>query len=619
MPDCILEDLARGIKIPFSVNGRNPTFRLRTERIAAKAMRDLNHHAEDLLDVAAAVFYADGKVSRGGTIRSNMGSAWHRRLHLTIPVRDPELWQRSDVTSALRSALHLLTGDQFEFVFTANHSQVSGPGFLDFDPAEVTFAADDVIMFSGGLDSYAGALETLSTGNGRVLLVSHQSAPKVAERQRKLAKYLIDRFPGRAMHISIPANRSGEESTDTTQRSRSFLFTAMGAVVASAFGARRLNFFENGIVSHNLPVSPQIVGSMASRTTHPLGLLRLQELIDLVLPDAPRIANSYEWMTKTEVLDRITRAYGEKNIGTAVSCTRVRDQTKMLTHCGSCSQCLDRRFAVIASGLEAFDPPESYATDVLIGPRDEAGAATLPVFWTQHFTTLGCKTLFDFVSSFGVELYRLAEAYPGISGEDCLQKIFALHQRQSKIVQQVLEKQITTFASALAKGELPGTSLLVMHVGKGKDSEVSAPLFPPVRHPQVILDPERSDDDVVNPDGPVTLVFGLQRGKPVVGVKGICDLTGPAARITHELRVSYEEDKNAGLTPDEHRYVHIASLPGVLMSKSHVRTILTRGKKRIRDGYFELFNREPPPNLVYQNKPTHGHRLNPYCKVLDDG
>lgn len=617
MPDCVLKDLTRGTRIPFSVNGKNPTFRLRTERIAAKAMRNLSPHAEDLLDVAAAVFYADGKVSRGGASRSDMGSAWHRRLHLTIPVRDPALWQRPEVTGALRSALHLLTGDQFEFDFTANHSQDTGSGFLDFDPAEVTFAADDVIMFSGGLDSYAGALETLSTGKGRVLLVSHQSAPKVVERQRKLAKYLIDRFPGRAMHISIPANRSGEESTDTTQRSRSFLFTAIGAVVASAFDARKLNFFENGIVSHNLPVSPQIVGSMASRTTHPLGLRRLQELIDLVLPDAPRIANVYEWMTKSEVLDRIARASGEKNIGIAVSCTRVRDQTKIHTHCGSCSQCLDRRFAVIASGLEAFDPPESYATDVLFGPRDETGAATLPVFWTQHFTNLHSKTLLNFVSSFGVELYRLVEAYPGISREDCIQKIFDLHQRQSKIVQTVLENQIKTFASDLVKGDLPGTSLLVMHVGKGKASEDFAPATQSARVPSTATDAEQADDNTLNPDGPLELLFSLQNGKPYVVIRGLCDLNGSVARLTHMLKVPFEEDKRAGKAPEDHRYVHIAKLPGAEISKGNVRVILSRGKRELSEAYRMIFDRDPPPDILFQSRKRKGHRLNPSTEVRD--
>jgi 7-cyano-7-deazaguanine synthase in queuosine biosynthesis len=618
MPECILEDLARGTTIPFLINGTNPTFRLKTERITAAALRSLGPAAEDLLDVAAAVFYADGQVSRGGTSRTNMGAAWHRQLRLTIPVRDPALWQRQDVTEALTSALHLLTDDHFQFRFVANNTRATATGFLDLDPTSATFEADDVIMFSGGLDSYSGALDTLSTGHARVLLVSHQSAPKVSERQRELATDLMKRFPGRVMHIRIPANRAGDESTDTTQRSRSLLFTAMGAVVATAFGARTVNFFENGIVSHNLPVSRQIVGSMASRTTHPLGLLRLQTLISLVLPDAPRVVNRYEWMTKSDVLDRIKWASGEKNICVAVSCTRVRDQTKIHTHCGECSQCLDRRFAVIACGLEAYDPPESYATDVLVGPRQDTGSATLPVFWTQHFTALAQRSFLDFFSAFGLELSRLAEAYPEIPREDCLQKIFDLHRRQSKIVLDVLERQITAFAPFLAKSELPETSLLVMHIGQGKAPEKFAPGLQPVRLPQVAVGPHLAEDDPVDPHGPVTLLFSLQDGQPTVGLKGICDLTGPSARITHLLRVPHDEDKKAGAPPEEHRYVHIASLPGAQMTKSHVRTILTRSRNRIRDAYRELFGCEPPPTLVYQNKPTHGHRLNPYCKVLDD-
>lgn len=617
MPDCVLEDITRGTKILFSVNGRNPTFRVRTERISAAALRSLRPSVEDLLDVAAAVFYADGKISRGGPSRSGMGAAWIRQIRLTIPVREPDRWQRTDVAEALTSALHLLTDDHFEFRFIPGNRPVAASGFLDLDATGATFAADEVIMFSGGLDSFAGALETLSTGSGRVLLVSHQSAPKVSDRQKELAAWLIDRFPKRVMHVLVPANRVGEESTDTTQRSRSLLFAAIGAAVASAFGASRLNFFENGIVSHNLPVSPQIVGSMASRTTHPLGLRRLQTLIDLVIPDAPRLSNKYEWMTKADVLDRISRAAGEGRIGRAVSCTRVRDQTKLHTHCGECSQCLDRRFAIIASGLEACDPPESYATDIVTGKHDTPRSATLPVDWTRHFSSLQGRSFLDFFSRFGVELSRIADGYPEIPREECLMKIFDLHQRQASIVVGVLAKEVLKNAQALVRGELPASCLLVLHVGQGTTLGDFEPVSPPVRLQQNAEDPTQTDEPAVDPDSPVTLVFSHQGGRPVVGLSGICDLTGPAARITHLLRVPYEEDKQAGVAPEDHRYVHIARLPGVQMQKSNVRTILTRGKKRIREAYLELFSREPPPDLVFQNKATLGHRLNPHCKAVD--
>ena len=42
-----------------------------------------------------------------------------------------------------------------------------------------------------------------------------------------------------------------------------------GAVTARLFGLDRITFFENGIVSLNLPPLAQVVGARATRTTHP--------------------------------------------------------------------------------------------------------------------------------------------------------------------------------------------------------------------------------------------------------------------------------------------------------------------------------------------------------------
>ena len=142
MTECILEDLTRRRLFQFDVNGPRPTFRLRTERIAAAAVRDLDAAALDLLDVAAATFYSDGRISRGGRARADMGADWHRNLRLTIPVRLPDLWGRSDVSASLVAALNFLTGDQFEFRFVKNEVRQTGPGFLDLDPSEGAFRAD---------------------------------------------------------------------------------------------------------------------------------------------------------------------------------------------------------------------------------------------------------------------------------------------------------------------------------------------------------------------------------------------------------------------------------------------------------------------------------------------
>ena len=204
------------------------------------------------------------------------------------------LWNRPEVLAALAETVRFLTDDQVAFRFTQRRQPEPIEGFLDLDPEGAAFNAEEVIMFSGGLDSFAGALEALASGTGKVLLVSHRSAPKVFRRQDALADWLAKRFPERIRHVRVEATRVGTDSHDTTQRSRSLLFAAIGHAVAQSFGTRRLSFYENGTVSHNLPISPQVVGTMATRTTHPQSINQLNRLLALIAPDATRISNAYQ-------------------------------------------------------------------------------------------------------------------------------------------------------------------------------------------------------------------------------------------------------------------------------------------------------------------------------------
>jgi hypothetical protein len=616
MTDCLIEAFDQDRKIDLTLNGGRPGFLLRTEAIAAAAVRDLDPIALDLLDIAATVFFADGAVPRGGDVRGNMGRAWYRNLRLTIPVRCPAVWQRAEVQDALAAAIGFLTDDRIEFHFPTSSGATHGSGFLALDPSGATFRADEVILFSGGLDSFAGALETLSTGRGNVLLVSHRSAPKVHDRQKTLAGYLIERFPGRIRHVVVEATRVGGEAIEPTQRSRSFLFAAIGTAVAQTFGATRLKFFENGIVSHNLPISPQVTGTMATRTTHPKSLALLSKMISLVLPDAPQISNDYEWLTKTEVVERIRRYGGERMIGGAVSCTRVRGQTLLHTHCGECSQCHDRRFAILAAGLDAFDPDESYATDVLLGANDQPDARTMAVEWTRHALLINNLTELNFVKQFGTEISRLLEGYSGNPQEEIFSRIFDLHRRQAKIVLAVLTQAIQRHASELAAGRLSATSLLVLHVGaaRGEPSALAVETAKDIGI-EPTIDQERYDDDYLDPVSPPGLIFSNGPRGVCVAVRGLCDLTGNAAKVTELLKTELEADRTNGVAPQDGRFVHIAALPSCKMSKDIVRAALTRCRGKVASAFRQLHGLDAPSGFLIQTKPTHGHRLNPQSRI----
>jgi hypothetical protein len=84
------------------------------------------------------------------------------------------------------------------------------------------------------------------------------------------------------MHVGITVNKGTEEAREFTQRARSFLSATLGAVVADLFALREVLFFENGVVSLNLPVSQHVIGSRATRTTHPKVIDGLNRLFTLI-------------------------------------------------------------------------------------------------------------------------------------------------------------------------------------------------------------------------------------------------------------------------------------------------------------------------------------------------
>jgi len=353
---------------------------------------------------------------------------------------------------------------------------------------------------------------------------------------------------------------------------------------------------------------------MASRTTHPLALARLQELINLILPNAPRISNPYEWMTKTEVVERISRYSAERMVEQAVSCTRVRDQSILHTHCGCCSQCLDRRFAVLNSRMDDADPSTRYETDVILGRRD-AGEATLPVEWTKHYLQLFELDASGFLARFGTELSRIMEAYPSDSREAIFNRILDLHRRQAKIVLQVMKSEVEKNSTALAGRSLPPSCLLVLHLGQYAD--IPEPSKPPVRS-QAVHAGEYDDDGEEmppQPGEPLTLIFGEQGGKQIVIIPGLCRFTYKIAKVTYELKTQHEIDKSEGLPPDDFRYIHMVRGGLLAASKGQVRALINRGRKQLQKAYSDMHLEAPPPDLLFQSRQGRGYRLNPLSWV----
>jgi 7-cyano-7-deazaguanine synthase in queuosine biosynthesis len=601
------------------INGRDPTFHLGTDKLEAQLLTEITPRYHDFLEIASAIFAADGSIIRGGQTREGMGSGWRRDFRFRIPVRDFSFWSRSEVSALLVDIVTFLTDDDFTFEFAPRDDDGLLEPYLDLDPVEAQYPADRVILFSGGLDSFSGALDVLANSNDRVLLVTHRSAQKVIPRQVDLGAYLAGRFPGRVKHLHLIARRKGRESTDTTQRSRTLLFTAIGAAVCQAFEATQINFFENGIVSHNLPISPQVVGTMATRTTHPLALLLLARLVDRLSDGRIEIRNPYEWLTKKEVVGRIRMNDAGKGalamIDKAVSCTSVRDQDTLQTHCGACSQCLDRRFAMIGAGLEKFDPPERYATDVLNGARTSRHSRVIAVEWTRHAFGSAAFTDRVLMDRFGLEVARIAEGYPDLTMRDVITRMLRLHQLHGENVRGVLRSVLDVALEGSPALEPQSLVALLLFGGSAADEEANV-LGKQRASPTFGIEDLEERDTVPDPDAPLTVSFFREVGDvPVIKVVGLCDIRHAPAHAAHRLKPFFDEDRADGLAPEAFRYT-LSHKVWRDLSHTAFRQHVTRCRRQIAKAFEEVHGEKPSRSLLIQNRHGSGYRLDPTINVV---
>ena len=320
----------------------------------------------DLLEIASYVYCADRMTSRGARDAVEYHS-WSRTLEFVIRVRDEVFWNKPEVKKALSDALKFVTGDrEYRFDFQPGHS-TSPTGLFDREEFSVADEKDvSVILFSGGLDSLAGALERLINTDEQVCLVSHQSfQPSIIRTQEHLANALRSRFPNRVHHYRFRCSLKGIRAPEETQRSRSFLYTSVAFALAYAYKQNRFYVYENGVTSINFPRREDLANARASRTTHPQTIGLLQKFFSLFVDEPFSIEIPFLWKTKTEVFESINDSGHPELIPSAVSCNKTFQNMGQATHCGECFQCVDRRIAAHASGSEDFDNSGIYAANFI--------------------------------------------------------------------------------------------------------------------------------------------------------------------------------------------------------------------------------------------------------------
>lgn len=298
--------------------------------------------------------------------RADAPDAWTRDITLMLPATPAWAGRRRSVEELLQ----FLTGDRWRLEFRETELQVplSGkfPGSL---------SPEAVVLFSGGLDSLAGAIDLLSEGK-RLLLVSHYDYGQLAQVQRHLAAALGAQFgAGHVQHLAV--RLQCPTAPELTLRSRSFLYLTLGVAAAAACGPGvPVVVPENGWIALNPPLTLNRLGTYSTRTVHPRFLQGLAACWQAAGLQHPLI-NPSAWRTKGDVLARCRNPGLLRRLAPlSVSCARpvaARWRGQRGGSCGYCYPCLLRRAAL---NRLALDEPGHYLRDALADPEVFRGRVT---------------------------------------------------------------------------------------------------------------------------------------------------------------------------------------------------------------------------------------------------
>ncbi len=314
--------------------------------------------AFDFLSIALAVMAADLAGHRDAS-----PDGWTREFDLVIAVTDPSFWTTQ--SPVLQQLLQFLTTDRWRLEFAPGAQYPKQP------KKQTHPEHDSIVLFSGGLDSFTGALDLVE--QGYCPFAVSQSVRGDAEKQRSLSGVV----GGNIGHLQLNHNTDvPNPENPPTQRGRSIAFFAHGILAATTL--RRyangdmipLFVCENGFISINPPLTGLRLGSLSTRTSHPVVLALLQQVVDAAGLGV-RFKNPYAHSTKGEMLaGSLRQADLKAHAHTTTSCGRFKRYG--YRHCGRCVPCLIRRASFHAWGVE--DKTEYVYADLAIDDADHAGS-----------------------------------------------------------------------------------------------------------------------------------------------------------------------------------------------------------------------------------------------------
>ncbi len=296
----------------------------------------------DLLRVATAVLHVDRVTERGARGARDVHRALQAgdNIDLTIAVEQPDRWNA--LATSLADLLNWMSSDCWKLRFIkASPPPGQQQPLLPDDVAP----GSKVVLFSGGLDSVLGVFLSRVRHSEPLVAVSVRGNP-VRARAQQVA---MDALTAGEFHVPWVRYRHalrGGRAVDESQRTRAFVFLAVGAAVASVLELDTVVSYETGVGVINPPFTEAQVGSDNTRAMHPGTLLAMETLVERALDRQIRIDLPLFFLTKGEVC-RDAGSDAVRLATAAMSCDEgERGKSDPTVHCGLCTSCLFRRVAL---------------------------------------------------------------------------------------------------------------------------------------------------------------------------------------------------------------------------------------------------------------------------------
>lgn len=348
--------------------------------------------ARDLLNIAIAIYSADKMIKR-----EEAYDGWTRYITLYIPVSNKQIWEKQ--RELVLEAIRFLSGDYWELEF--RDSKVKE----EYKPLQAELLKEKepkrIVLLSGGLDSFIGAIDILEATNGEVVFLSHYGAGNIKSVQDQVVKYLKGQY--RNQVISIQPYVQPPNSQELSQRSRSILFLGLGIFVAQGLGRKsKLHVCENGFISLNVPISPKRIGSNSTRTTHPFFISTIRKLVRNLGIDV-EIETPYNFKTKGEMLIKVeNKEVLGKGLHFTRSCSKSDLRWKKYDtkgHCGVCMPCIIRRAALRKARMPEGDYLYDVTSDTLQLSKSYGETLRALKIYLERYKEKDITSIFEILST----------------------------------------------------------------------------------------------------------------------------------------------------------------------------------------------------------------------------